>query len=133
MIGGGKALEGDEEVVWLIGTRSRPVNTIDWPALAWASTHKRNGGHRRRIGVGRSFSCRGRPPTAIETARPSTTRSKRECTSENEIKVSNALELVLWGIAIEPRATLAGSSRTGPTSQRPLYREQGVVDGGPAL
>ena len=60
-------------------------------------------------------------------------RSKRECTSENEIKVSNALELVLWGIAIEPRATLAGSSRTGPTSQRPLYREQGVVDGGPAL
>ena len=30
------------------------------------------------------------------TARPSTLRSKRECKTFEEIKVSNALELVLW-------------------------------------
>jgi len=33
-------MEGDEEVVWLIGARSRPANTIDWPALAWAIRSK---------------------------------------------------------------------------------------------
>ena len=86
-------------------------------------------------GIGRGLMSGGRPRCRsvaflAETARP---RWPRECKSENEIKVSNALELVLWGIAIEPRASIAGASRTGPRSQRPLCRAQCVVDGGPAL
>ena len=47
-------------------------------------------------------------------------------------RVSNALELVLWSIATGPRATRAGSSRTGPGSRRPLCRAPDVVDGAPA-
>ena len=72
----------------------------------------------------------GRPP------RPSKRRGRsrwtRACKFFEEIKVSNALALVLWSIATGPRATRAGSSRTGPGSRRPLCRVPGVVDGAPA-
>ena len=56
----------------------------------------------------------------------------RGCKTFEEMKVSNALELVPWAIDFDSRATLAGSSRTGPRYQRPLYREQGLVDCGTA-
>ena len=57
----------------------------------------------------------------------------RACKFFEEIKVSNALALVLWSIATGPRATRAGSSRTGPGSRRPLCRApDAVVDGAPA-
>ena len=56
----------------------------------------------------------------------------RGCKNFEEIKVSNALELVPWAIDFDSRATLAGSSRTGPRYQRPLYREQALVDCGTA-
>ena len=59
-------------------------------------------------------------------------RWTRACIFFEEIKVSNALALVLWSTATGPRATRAGSSRTGPGSRRPLCRAPGVVDGAPA-
>ena len=59
-------------------------------------------------------------------------RWTRACNFFQEIKVSNALALVLWSIATGPRATRAGSSRTGPGSRRPLCRAPDVVDGVPA-
>ena len=59
-------------------------------------------------------------------------RWTRACNFFEEIKVSNALALVLWSTATGPRATRAGSSRTGPGSRRPLCRAPGVVDGEPA-
>ena len=71
----------------------------------------------------------GRPP------RPSKRRGRRwtrACIFFEEIKVSNAFALVLWSTATGPRATRAGSSRTGPGSRRPLCRAPGVVDGAPA-
>ena len=59
-------------------------------------------------------------------------RWTRACIFFEEIKVSNALALVLWSTATGPRATRAGSSRTGPGSRRPLCRAPDVVDGAPA-
>ena len=59
-------------------------------------------------------------------------RWTRACNFFEEIKVSNALALVLWSTATGPRATRAGSSRTGPGSRRPLCRAPDVVDGAPA-
>ena len=59
-------------------------------------------------------------------------RWTRACNFFEEIKVSNALALVLWSTATGPRATRAGSSRTGPGSRRPLCRAPDVVDGVPA-
>ena len=56
----------------------------------------------------------------------------RACIFFEEIKASNAFALVLWSTATGPRATRAGSSRTGPGSRRPLCRAPDVVDGAPA-
>ena len=57
---------------------------------------------------------------------------ERACKFFEEIEVSNALAMALWSIATGPRATRAGSSRTGPGSRRPLCRTPDVVDGAPA-
>ena len=57
---------------------------------------------------------------------------ERACKFFEEIKVSNALAIALWSIATGPRATRAGSSRTGPGSLRALRRAPGLVDGAPA-
>ena len=59
-------------------------------------------------------------------------RGGRACKIFEEIKVSNALAMALWSIATGPRATRAGSSRTGPGSLRALRRAPGLVDGAPA-
>ena len=59
-------------------------------------------------------------------------RWTRACIFFEEIKVSNALALVLWSTATGPRATRAGSSRTGPGARRPLCRAPDVVNGAPA-
>ena len=45
---------------------------------------------------------------------------ERACNCFEEIKVIIALAMALWSIATGPRATRAGSSRTGPGSLRAL-------------
>ena len=55
----------------------------------------------------------------------------RACKIFEEIEVSIALAMALWSIATGPRATRAGSSRTGPGSLRALRRAPGLVDGAP--
>ena len=57
---------------------------------------------------------------------------ERACKTFEEIKVIIALAIALWSIATGPRATRAGSSRTGPGSLRGLRRAPGLVDGAPA-
>ena len=44
----------EEGVTRVTGARSRPAVALDGTALARGSTHKKNGGRRRRIGFGRS-------------------------------------------------------------------------------
>ena len=56
---------------------------------------------------------------------------ERACKTFEEIKVIIALAIALWSIATGPRATRAGSSRTGPGSLRALRRAPGLVDGAP--
>ena len=46
--------EEEEGVARVTGARSRPAVALDRTALARGSTHKKNGGRRRRIGFGRS-------------------------------------------------------------------------------
>ena len=46
--------EEEEGVARVTGARSRPAVALDRAALARGSTHKKNGGRRRRIGFGRS-------------------------------------------------------------------------------
>ena len=57
---------------------------------------------------------------------------ERACKIFEEIEVIIALAMALWSIATGPRATRAGSSRTGPGSLRALRRAPGLVDGAPA-
>ena len=57
---------------------------------------------------------------------------ERACKIFEEIEVTIALAMALWSIATGPRATRAGSSRTGPGSLRALRRAPGLVDGAPA-
>ena len=84
--------EGGNEVAWVIGAYSRHAKAIDGTALAPGCTRKRNGGRRQRIGCGRSvFMSLGRRPPKSSVSKP-----LRECQTEKEIKVNDALELVLW-------------------------------------
>ena len=57
---------------------------------------------------------------------------ERACKFFEEIEVIIALAMALWSIATGPRATRAGSSRTGPGSLRALRRAPGLVAGAPA-
>ena len=81
-------------------------------------------------GIGRGLKSEGRPRCRFGCRFLWNRRveASRGCKTFEEMKVSNALELVPWAIDFDSRATLAGSSRTGPRYQRPLYREQALVD-----
>ena len=70
-----------------------------------------------------------RPPPATETT-PAWWNG--HANFFEEIEVTIALAMALWSIATGPRATRAGSSRTGPGSLRALRRAPGLVDGAPA-